>query len=630
MTRDRLLPFLTLSGLLLAGTIVLFWPAVHGEFLRYDDDVYVTENPAVRGGLSWSGVKWAFTSLHAVNWHPLTWLSHMLDVELFGADPWGHHLTSVLLHALNAVLLFGWVSCMTRTLVPAFLVAALFAAHPLRVESVAWVAERKDVLCACFGFGALWAWCGHAARGGAPRYVAALLLYLLSLLAKPMLVSLPFLLLLLDRWPLGRQERRPARTLLLEKAPFLALAAGVALVTLLAQSQGALRSLHEIPLWPRVLNSAIACFAYLGQAAWPSRLAVLYPHPGAGVATGVGVAALAALAASVVAVLRARRHPSLASGWLWYLIALLPVIGIVQVGHQSHADRYTYVPMVGVGLAVVFSLAQVTAHSRPAAAALVAAAVGLLALMAPLTRAQIARFRSTETLFCHTIAVTRGNAIAHTELAVLLASQGRADEARSHFDEALRIDPGYSPARSFLGKALVLWGRPAEAEALLREALERDPAAPRAHQHLGMALQRQGRWREAAEQYELALAREDARGAEVVRESLAAARRMDGDADGARRALEELVREHPGYPRGHLLLARALLQAGENGEALQRVDAALRLQPDWVDAHALRGIALYAQARFAESAESFRQALALDPRHAEAEQGLRRALERGR
>ncbi len=630
MTRGRLALCCLLGGLLFAGTMWLFWPALQGEFLHYDDDVYVTENPIVQQGFTRESVRWAFTTLHAVNWHPLTWLSHLLDVELFGRSAWGHHLTSVLLHALNAVLLFGAVSAMTRAPWPAFFVAALFAVHPLRVESVAWISERKDVLCACFGFAALWAYASFAARGGALRYLAVLLLFAASLLSKPMLVSLPLVLLLLDHWPLRRSERTRWRRLILEKMPLFAMAGAISLVTLKAQSEGPLRSLEEVPLALRVMNAAVAYVEYLAQTVHPVDLAVLYPHPGRSLPLWKGIAALVALAAVSVGVARARRQPCLVVGWLWYLFALLPVIGIVQVGEQAHADRYTYVPIVGIELAVAFFVAPLVAGSkaRAAAAALLASA-GVL-LLAPMTRAQIDVWRSTEPLFEHALAVTTDNAVAHTELGVIVASQGRVDEARAHFEEAIRIDPTFSPARSFLGKALALSGKPIDAEAVLREALKLDPKTPRGHQHLGVALQLQRRWKEAAAEYRLALEAGDARGVENVYESLAATLRLDGDVAGARKAAEELVLAHPEYAKGHGLLARELLAEGKAREALAQADEAIRRQPRLADAHFVRGAALGTLGRFNEAVESFRQALSLDPRHEEAKEGLRRALPRAR
>jgi hypothetical protein len=404
-------------ALALVAAVVATYHAVGGfAFVRYDDPDYVLENPVVGGGLTLEGVRWAFGSAHASNWHPLTWLAHMLDVELFGLAPAGHHWMAVGMHALASVLCFAAFTRLTGARAPSAFLALLFALHPLRVESVAWVSERKDLLSGCCFFALLWAYAGHARRPRLGSYALVTLLLALGLMAKPMLVTAPLVLLLLDAWPLGRwREARAGAGLLLEKLPLLALALCAAAVAVWSQRRGgSLYTLDVIPLAERLANAPVAVLRYVGSFAWPARLAFFYPHPAlvAERASAWTPAALGALAAvlglTALALRAARRPPELAVGWLWFLVMLVPVIGIVQVGEQARADRYAYLPAVGLQIALVFGLDRVVRAARARRVLAVTGAAVLLALA--LRSAQQAHtWRDSEALFRNALAVTESN-----------------------------------------------------------------------------------------------------------------------------------------------------------------------------------------------------------------------------
>ncbi len=486
----------TAAALVLLAALVLaaFSPAIDNGFVDHDDDVYLVDNARVRAGISLDGLRWAFGTFHGGNWHPLTWVSHQLDASLFGMDPRGHHLTSLLLHLANAALLFLLWRALTGAAAASLLTAALFAVHPLHVESVAWASERKDVLATFF---LLLAAHGYRLRLAGPGAAGPLLLhgaYAASLLAKPMGVSFPLLLLLLDFWPLGRLAapttaavaapgRRPGlATLLREKAALFLLAAAAGLVTLLAQERGSM--LHPIPLAWRLTNAATSAVAYLRQTLLPTGLAAFYPHPeGALPGSAVLFAAATLVALTMLALALSRRQPWLAAGWLWFGVALLPVAGLIQAGEQGRADRYTYLPLVGVFVAVAWGLrlaARRAPRWRPAVVALAAAAV--LALL-PLTRRQVAVWRNDETLFTQMLAVTRDNWIAHNGLGIALGKAGRYAEAETHFREAVRIRPDFPMAWLNLGNALRGLGSP-EAPAAYERAIRLQPGYAPAYGNL--------------------------------------------------------------------------------------------------------------------------------------------------
>ena len=502
------------AALLALGTLALYARVAGHQFLFFDDDRYVTANARVLGGLSWDGVRWAFGTFDVANWHPLTWLSHMLDVQLFGPSAGAHHLVNAVLHAVNAGLLLLVLSRMTGAPGPSLLVAALFAVHPLHVESVAWVSERKDLLSTLFGLLMLGAYAGYARRPGPWRYLLVALSLAASLLAKPMWVTAPFLLLLLDLWPLQRLEGSsvaaddrcpplPGQSswrLVTEKLPLLALSAASSAMAVAAQrGSGALMSLEEAGLGERLANALVSYIRYLWKTLWPAGLSPFYPRLAGGIpGWQVAGAAVLLLALSALALRRLRSSPWLLVGWLWFLGTLVPVIGLVQVGSQAMADRYTYLPVVGLFVAVAWEGARLAAswgeRGRRAARLAGWAAVGLLSALA---FRQIGLWRDHETIFRHAIAVDRDNGRAHLVLSQGLAARGRYPEALLHAQEAVRLEPWYARAHKNLGFVLYRTGLVDEAIAAFRQAIALQPDFAEAHGNLAIAYGKKG-WTEEA------------------------------------------------------------------------------------------------------------------------------------
>lgn len=509
-------------------TVAVFLPSIGHPFVMYDDPAYVTDNPQVLRGLTADGVFRAFTEGAESNWHPLTWLSHMADVSLFGVRPAPMRLANVLLHAASAAVLFLVLAAATGARGPAAFAAALFAIHPLRVESVIWISERKDVLCVLFALLTVGAWLRYARSPGPARYALALAAFACALMAKPMAVSLPVLLLLLDLWPLGRASRG-AGGLLLEKAPFAALSAACAVVTYAVQKEGgAMALLGEIPFGVRLANAVVAAATYVGDTFLPAGLAVIYPYPPGGPGAGaVAVAAIALAAVTGAAIALRRRLPALAWGWAWYLVALLPVLGFVQIGGQSHADRYTYLPGVGLAVAIAWVGAALAERTPGARRAGLAAAAAALVVLAAANVAQQRHWAGDVALFGRAVEVTRDNYVAHHNLSIALAREGRLEEAIPHHLEAIRAGGSYGDAWKFhraYADTLARLDRPDEAAAQYREVLAREPGEPRSMNDLAICLGRMG------------------------------------DLDGAIAVYEDAVRLHPedGKLRDNLAAARAI------------------------------------------------------------------------
>jgi protein O-mannosyl-transferase len=492
----------------------VFGQTVDHDFVNYDDQVYVYENPEVAQGLSAQGIGWAMNVGYAANWHPLTWLSHMADCQLYGLKPGGHHVTSVVLHAATAILLFWVLWQMTGQLWPSAFVAAVFAVHPLRVESVAWVAERKDVLSGFFFMLTLWVYLGYVRHSFSwPRYLTVLVVFALGLMAKPMLVTLPFVLLLLDYWPLGRvtfplpKSDRFSKLLKLvvEKAPLFALSAGSCVLTSVAQT-GALARLEALPLSTRVANAVVSYVAYLGQFFHPIDLSVFYPYPSGGLPDWKVAAALLVLTGiSAGAVVCWRRFPCLLVGWLWYLGMLVPVIGVVQVGAQAMADRYTYLPQIGLCIALAWGVVGLTSAWPNRAWVLgITAALIILALMG-MAWQQTTYWRDPPTLWARALQCNAANWVAHNDLGGYLSKHGHVDKAIEHFQATLEIQPDNVDAHVSLGAALASLGHLDEAIGHYQDALATDKNCAEAHFNLGVAWARQNRLDDAITQYEEAL-----------------------------------------------------------------------------------------------------------------------------
>jgi tetratricopeptide (TPR) repeat protein len=545
-----------LIGLLLViVTLAIYWPATTHGFMLLDDGLYVSENPHVTGGLSPAQVEWAFTSAYASNWHPLTWLSHMVDCSIFGLYPGGHHLTNIILHALNTLLLFLALKRLTKRVWPGAVVAALFGWHPLHVESVAWIAERKDVLSTLFLMLTLFAYAGYVDKPSTRRYVWTLVFFALGLMCKPMLVTLPFVLLLLDYWPLGRVEGTAAgrdctaepkswAKLIKEKIPFFALTIAACVITVMAQSAGgAVMSVAEVPVGLRVLNALNAYTHYLGQTVWPVNLSVYYLLPAqAALAPGI-CAALALAGISWLAFRWRARFPWLPVGWFWFAGTLVPVIGLVQVGSQAMADRYTYVPLIGLFITAVWSV-EAALGKEPAGRAIggALAAMVLLGCLA-LTHRQLAFWRDNGTLFAHATEVTPGNYFAEYELGSAFANAGKTAEAIAHHTESLRLNPNYEPSHYLLGNELAAAGRLDEAAFHFSEALKRDPTSQELHNNLGVVLAQLGK------------------------------------PDAAIAQFQQALQINPKYPKPYLNYAGVLEQLGQTGAALTNYQKARALEP---------------------------------------------------
>jgi Flp pilus assembly protein TadD len=581
------------SLLLALAAIAVYLPALNLGFV-FDDREYILTNAALRLPFA-AAVRWSFTSFYSANWHPLTWLSHFADVALFGVSPRGHHVVNVLVHAANTVLLFLLLRGATGAVWRSAFVAALFALHPLHVESVAWVAARKDLLSAFFFLLTLLAYVRFARRPSPARYGLALGLFALGLLAKPMLVTVPFVLLLLDWWPLGRlpgrsgQPARPgagAPALLLEKVPFLALAAASCAVTVLAQqSWGAIKA---VPLDARLANVPVAYAGYLLKAVWPAGLAFYYPLPAAGTPlwqAALSLAALLGLSAGVVRCSRTRRW--LAVGWLWYLGMLVPVVGFVQVGLQSMADRYTYLPLIGVFIGVAWLGAELAERFSGAARPIVAAACLSLAALGAATWVQAGYWRSDVTLSAHALEVTTGNWMAHNNLAAGLHLQGRDDEALAQQQQALSINPLL--AEAWYGRGVIMSARRRTSEALasFENALSLKPEFVEARLGTAIALTALGRFEAALGAYREVLARNPQH--EVARINLANLLDDLGRSDEAIAQYRETLRINPRNELAHYNLGIGLKKRGRWPEARAAFEAALRLRPDYPEARGALG-----------------------------------------
>ena len=600
--------------LLSLTVLAVFWQVQNHAFIHLDDTEYVTDNIHVRTGLRWNNITWAFTSTHAANWHPLTWLSHMLDCELFGLNPKGHHLTSLLFHLVNSLVLFVLLKRMTGTSWRSGFVAALFAIHPLHVESVAWVAERKDVLSTFFLFLALLSYIWYVERPRFYRYLSIILSFALGLMAKPMLVTLPFLLLLLDFWPLERFKLGPsgnnqtaahrppinakkpwrqALALLMEKIPLFVLAAASSLVTFMVQkSAGSVGSLEIYPFKLRLANALLSYVRYIIKMIWPQNLAVFYPHPGQGLPMWQAALAGLMLVAISTAVIRAgRRYPYLPVGWLWYVGTLVPVIGLVQVGAQAMADRYTYVPLIGLFVMISWGVVDWMGSWRYAKPALTGAAASLLGALMVCTFLQVRYWENSLTLFEHTLRVTNNNSQIHNNLANVLTQKGMLQEAIPHYTKALEINPNNADAHTNLGVALAHQGKLEDAIKHYSEALRLKPTSPELHNNLGVALFRRGHIPGAIDHYLTA------------------------------------VQLKPDYAEAYNNLGNALAQQEELVEAEAFYAKALKIRADYPEAHNNLGVALARQGKLDVAIAHFREAVRLKPDYLQARANLQFALE---
>lgn len=587
---------------LAAATLLIYAQVRHFEFINYDDTEYVTENLTVRGGLTIDGIVWAFTTVHAGNWHPLTWLSHMLDVSLFGMDPGSHHIMNLIIHVLNTILVFVVFAKMTGAIPKSAFVAALFALHPLHVESVAWVSERKDLLSTFFWMLAIWAYARYASAPSLRRYLAVAAFFCFGLMSKPMAITLPFALLLLDYWPIQRfqwshfNDRVNGHSvifgLIREKMPLLAISALSAVVTVYAQtSGGAVKDLDIFPLTVRVANAVVAYAAYIIKMIWPSDLAFLYPHPGMPQGWQVAGTFLMLAGITVFALARAGKQPYIIFGWFWFSGTLVPVIGLVQVGMQAMSDRYIYIPLIGLFIMVTWGMAEAARKWRFPIPALVMAAGILLLVSGGLTWKQAGYWKNSEILFRRAIDVTDENFIAHYNLANVLARRNDPNEAIFHYRQTLRIKPGFSDAHINLGNTFSLQGNDGDAVRHYRAALKLQPENVRLHVNLAIVLDKTGQPGEALDHY------------------LEAIRLNPDDADTRYRA------------------GNTLFQTGKARDAEMQYREAIRIAPDFAEAHHNLGVTLFQQGDINGAILAFEGALTVRPDFDMARLRLKQAMD---
>jgi tetratricopeptide (TPR) repeat protein len=672
------------SGLLVLAALTAYLPVFYLDFLNYDDPLYVTSNEHVQKGLTFHELGWAFSHFHAANWHPLTWLSHILDCQLYSLRAAGHHFTNFLFHVMNSVVLFLWLRSMTRAGWRSAFVAALFALHPLHVESVAWVAERKDVLSALFGLLSLWVYAQYAKEPRVPSlksgvgrrptsdrlagatdprhasgftfhvsryYLISLTLFALGLMSKPMLVTWPFVMLLLDFWPLGRAGSRWS-SLVVEKIPFFMLSAASSVVTVQAQRAGeAVVSLQALPLEARVANALVGYVRYLGKILWPTDLAVFYPAPAGPTAWGLAAAALLVLAGGALLAFRQRKkRPYLLVGLAWYLGTLVPVIGLAQVGNQSIADRYTYLPAIGVFLILAWGGAELAALGRNAHRAVVAAASIALVACSLATGSQLLYWQNSETLFRHALAVTKNNFVAwnnvgfylaeHRELrqaeacyraaiaanpsfaeawynlGCTLADLNRNAEAIAAFEAALRLTPRLIKVHNNLATVLAADGRIEAARTQLREASRLDPHSAQPHSNLGVLLAGEGNWDEAVAEFKQALALEPGMTEAVC--GLSGVLAKQGHHEEAVVELSGLLKRQPANVPARLQLGGILALQGKTDLALDEYAEVLRVNPRDPMAHYRMAATLMRQGRAHDAIEHYRAALDARPTFPEA------------
>jgi tetratricopeptide (TPR) repeat protein len=609
---------LSIAVALIVLNVLVYASVWRHDFVSFDDPQYVTENIHVKAGLTWDSVRWALTTGEAGNWHPLTWISHMVDVQLFGVQAGAHHVTNLCLHIANSLLLFGVLWRMTGALGRSAFVAGVFAVHPVHVESVAWISERKDVLSTFFWFLGLWAYADYVRGGKWTRYALVFLCLALGLMSKPMLVTFPFALLLLDYWPL----RRPLdRWLILEKIPLFALVAASSVVTFLAQSRGgAVSALAALPLASRVANAVVAYVGYVEKILWPTGLTVLYPYSRE-FGWRPGIAVLVLIAVTTVATFVARRYRYVLVGWLWYLGTLVPVIGLVQVGIQSMADRYTYVPSIGLLIIVAWGVPDLLGALPHRRSVLLAAATVVIAACAIAARAQVQYWRDSLTLWEHAARITPGAAHVETPLGSVLLERGNVAEAMALFTDAIQREPQFAEAHNKLGVLLADQGRLVEAIPHYEAALRSKPSLAEARYNLGNALTAQGKLGEAIAQYHdaLRLRPDDA----ATHNGLGSALDDQGRIDDAIAEYQQAIRLNPQFADAHNNLGAARAKQGKADAAILEFLEALKLNPNQADAHYNVAVMLNGKGRTGEAVQHLQEALRLKPNH----QGARQALQ---
>ena len=610
------------------GTLITFWPSVHCDYITYDDPDFITSNAHVQQGLTSAGIKSAFTDVVASNWHPVTMLTFAAGWQLWGFDPAADHLFDLLLHALNSVVLFLLLRRLTGTLWRAAAIAALFAFHPMRVESVTWIAERKDLLSALFFFLSIWAYANWVQNRKAWRYALLVFLFALGLMSKPMVVTLPFVLLLLDYWPLNRKLNKsttpPLWKLIVEKLPLFAMSAASCAATVLIQkNSGAVAELEQWPLAQRFSNVVMAYWRYVEMFIWPAKLGPLYLPSTHWSILWVSIALLMLGFVSVAILLRARRSP-LSTCWFWFLGMLVPVIGIIQVGSQSMADRYSYLPFIGLSIIVVWQIydAAQTNLSRAAAGSLAVIVLGLFAFRA---HEQISYWQNSETVFARMIELYQKNPVAYNGLGAYHVNLHRNQEAMLEFEKALEILPNMADAHNNLGAELARLQRDDEATAHFRAALETNPRFEMAHNNLAKLFEKQGRLNDAISEFRKSL--EISPDQFIAVNELGVCYFKSGDIYNAIKMFSRAVALAKNNESAYTNLGKAYFAAHDYPAASDAYRKAVTLAPGDADAQFHYGLLLAIQNNPVEAERHLREALRLNPNFADAETALARLRE---
>jgi protein O-mannosyl-transferase len=618
--------------LLVLTVLIVFWDVQDYDFVHYDDQAYVIENSYVHSGLTSKSISWAFTTGHTGYWHPLTWLSLMLDYELFKLNPGGYHWTNVMFHIANTLLLFLVLNRITGRVWRSSFVAVLFAVHPLHVESVAWISERKDVLSTFFWILTLWFYVLYVEHPGFKRYIWMLVFFVLGLLSKPMVVTLPFVLLLLDYWPLKRQasfhtydsrlkvslpafSKRPlppSAILILEKIPLFILSLVVSVVTfLVSKNQQVMATFQAASLQLRIENVLVSYATYIAKMFWPQNMAVFYPYPGALPLWQVAWSLILLLGITLFVLFQARRRPYLVVGWLWYLGTLVPVIGLVQVGSQAMADRYTYISFIGLFVMVTWGVVDYLISMKYRKVILVVLSSLTVSILMILSWQQVRHWQNTTTLFTHALLVTERNYVAHNGLGAAFMSRNMPDEAAFHFRESLKIAPSYLPANHGIGSALIAKGLCKAAIPYYTRIINMKPDDSLAYYNMGYALTKLNRLHEAEEYYRIAVSLEPNNAS--FHNNMGVLFINQGKIEEALSSFQKVLKLNPSHAGAHNNLAMILVEQGREEEAISHFKEAIRLQPDYANAQYNLGMALRKKGLLKEAESHINKAMQINP-----------------
>ena len=622
----------TIGIFLVLITLATFLPLKNHEFIEFDDSMYVTENFHIQSGFKWKNIIWAFSTFHFGNWHPLTWLSYMLDYYLYGMNPGGYHLTNLIFHMANTLLLFWVLYRMTGAIWKSAFVASFFALHPLHVESVAWVADRRDVLSTFFWILTMWAYVHYSDKPNFQRYLLVFICFGLGLMCKAMLITLPFVMLLLDYWPLDRYHHGKSRhhsdsmpkpednhseksvilRLILEKIPFLALTVIFTILNFIAQQKlGALKPVDIFPITHRLANALNSYIGYLQKMVWPHHLSIFYPYPQTVDHWKVIVAGFMLAGISIFVARNICKHPYLFLGWLWYLGTLIPVIGLLQIGDHAMADRYTYVPLIGPSIMIAWGVPHFVSklsYRRFILALLTILSISSLTIS---TWVQISYWQNSITLFEHALNVTDRNYLAHNNLGIALYKQGKNKEAIAHFSEALKIRPNGVGILNNLGAALARQGRAKEAVLHFQKLLELTPNDEGAHYNLGLAFLNERQWENAIKHFKEVI-RIKPQNDEMHYRVGTILEKLDRF-KAASLYYKKTIRINPSHDKAHYHLGICLVRLNQLETAIKHFKEAIRITPEYQEAHNNLGVTYAQQKKFAEAIKHYSKALQLKP-----------------